>query len=223
MKRIRALSMIGVAALMLGACGNDVTGNSPDSDGPDRTAQDQAYIDNVTASMETSYGEDAAFPNDQMECFVGGMVDGVGVDKLENAGITADTFSDGAEPTDVQKLSKADRTVIADSFVECVDLESVFTESIATQMGDGGLSDEMTDCFDGIDWETMERAFAEDIVSGESDTESAGLAPLTDCVMLAMGDAINTSSGDDNTPVDDGSADVQGFDEGGYVLKDSAR
>ena len=202
MGRVKSLAVVGVAALLLGACGND-TGKSGagGSGGGDRSAKDQAYVDDMTAAFAKENVDDESFPQDQIECWMGDMTDGVGVDKLKEAGLTPESVSDDASEADLQKLSKDDRKVVAESFTDCVDLEEVFTASMEAESGDEELPKEMKECFADIDWNAMEKEFSEMILTGdEPDENNAAMAPLLGCMMAGLGD-LGADSGDTSTTI----------------------
>ncbi len=190
MGRTRFLAVIGVAALFLGACGND-TSNSGEggSGGSDLGSDEQAYVDEMTAAIQKSSGEDEAIPQDQAECWMGDMVDGIGVDKMKEAGFTPESIAaDGeGDKVDLKKLSEGDRKVVAESFTNCIDLEAVFMESLASSGED--IPKEMKECFEGIDWEVIEEKFSEMILTGdEMDENDSAMAPLLGCMLGSMGD-----------------------------------
>lgn len=188
-RRVRFLAIIGVAALLLGACGND-TSNSGEggSTKGDLDNEEQEYVDAMTASLLDSSGEEDAIPEDQAECWAAGMVDGVGVDKLKEAGITPEVMAgDSDDDVDFEDLSEADRKVVAESFTECIDLEDVFLQSLTTD-GDEP-SKETKECLAAIDWTVIEKEFVDMIISGEDmDENSAAMAPLLGCMLSEMGD-----------------------------------
>ncbi|MCB1029659.1 MAG: hypothetical protein KDB24_18040 [Microthrixaceae bacterium] len=198
MKRVNVVATIGVAALMLGACGNDVstTGEAGGGSGggQDRSAEEQAYVDEVTAAFEQS-PESEEFPVDQLECWVGDMVDGVGVDRLEEVGISAETLAEGSSDADLASLNDDERKVVADSFTGCIDLEQIFTQSMAAEGEE--VPQEMKDCFAAIDWDAIEAEFGELILSGEENADdSAAMAPLMGCMMAGLGGAMEGELGD---------------------------
>lgn len=225
MRRFKVLAVFGAAALMLGACGNDTSGEvtsgsttteasaagdtpqenddeaaKKDDDAPkknsgDRSAEAQAYVDSMTAAFEEDAGVDESFPVDQMECFVGDMVDGIGVDNLKEAGLTPESVTDDSADADIEALSEGDRKVVADSFTGCIDLEEIFIGSIEAESGGDELPKEMKECFAAIDWKVMEAEFAETIVSGDDGEDSAAMAPLMGCMMMGLGELETPATG----------------------------
>jgi hypothetical protein len=188
MKRSKVLATIGVAVLILGGCGNDTGGakGSSAKGSDDRSPADQAYVDELVASVKEDAGDDPTFPSDQVECWVGDMVDGVGAAKLKKAGLTADNMALDDDGVDIEQLSQDDRKVVSESFAECVDLEEMVTASMASAAGDEELPKEMEDCFAAIDWKAIEGDFAEMILSGDDAEDSPAMAPLMGCMMMGM-------------------------------------
>ena len=120
---------------------------------------------------------------------MGDMVDGIGVDKMKEAGFTPESIAaDGeGDKVDLKKLSEGDRKVVAESFTNCIDLEAVFMESLASSGED--IPKEMKECFEGIDWEVIEEKFSEMILTGdEMDENDSAMAPLLGCMLGSMGD-----------------------------------
>ncbi|MEZ5382197.1 MAG: hypothetical protein R2754_10455 [Microthrixaceae bacterium] len=196
MGRVGAVALVGVAALVLGACGSDT---DPQAEGDaaaetttagepgGRSAEDQAFVDEVVKSIEGD-GQDESFPAEGVECWVGEMVDGIGVDQLSDAGFTAEAAA-GSSQADLTKLSDTDRKLVGDSFVTCIDLEAVFTESMAAESGSEELPTEVTDCLADLDWDTIEAAFGESIVAGTEDDiteDNPVMTPLVGCMMLGI-------------------------------------
>lgn len=188
MGRVKFLAVIGVAALFLGACGNDTSKSGEGgSDKSDRKGEEQAYVEAMTASLMESGGDEETIPKESAECWSGDMVDGIGVDKLEEAGITPETVGGSGDEADFEKLSKDDRKVVADSFTKCIDLEQVFMNSLASSGEE--IPQEMKECFEAIDWTVIEKSFSEMILTGEDmDENDPAMAPLLGCMLSGMGD-----------------------------------
>ena len=81
MGRTRFVVVIGVVALLLGACGDETSNSGAGSSGTsDRTSEDQAYVDELTGAIQSSSGQDDSIPKDQAQCWVDVMVVPIGVD-----------------------------------------------------------------------------------------------------------------------------------------------
>ena len=190
MGRTKFLAVIGVAALFLGACGNDTSNSGEGGSGKgDLKGDEQAYVDELTAAIQKSSGEDEAIPKDQAECWMGDMVDGIGVDKMKKAGFTPEAIAGDGEADEVklEELSEGDREVVAESFTDCINLEQVFMDSLASSGEE--IPQDMKDCFEGIDWEVLEAKFSEMILTGdEMDENDSAMAPLVGCMLSGLGD-----------------------------------
>jgi hypothetical protein len=138
---------VTVTALALGvlgvACGDDGGGGSG---GESSSNEGQEYVDALVAS---NVAEGA--PAEDMECYARSLVDAVGVDVLQGAGVTPEDMRD----TDAS-LSDFGITFDAgqvDAFWgdlnQCMDVRTFFLGSLGA---DGDLSAETVDCLD----DTME-------------------------------------------------------------------
>jgi len=213
---MNVLVAVAIVALTLGACGSDVeakgdTGSSTTSDsggdssggdssggdssggdssggGGDRSADEQAYVDELSAAVAENADADAPFPQDQMDCWGGDMVDGIGVDKMKEAGFTAENVAGDSTDADLGTLSKDERKVVADSFTKCVDLEEVFLASMEASGQE--IPQAAKDCMADIDWDKVESAMGEAILANDEEASNGEeiMAPLTSCLMGSMGD-----------------------------------
>lgn len=203
MRRSGFLVVVGVAALFLGACGNDTSSSGEGgSGGGDRNGDEQAYVDEMTAAIQQSSGEDEAIPKDQAECWMGDMADGIGVDTMKEAGFTPEAIAsqDEDNEVDLKSLSEDDRKVVATSFTECIDLEQAFMKSLASSGEE--VPKAMKECFEGIDWEVLEEKFSEMILTGdEMDENDSAMAPLLGCMLGSMGDMGDMGDMDTSTTV----------------------
>lgn len=199
MKKFKTVAAFGIAILAIGACGSDVTPSGQgDAASRERTAEEQAYVDDATAMLrENSENDD--FSADQLECWVGEMVDGLGVDTLNGAGITPKTLAEGESDADLASLPEEDRKLIATSFTDCVDLEQLFTASLTKETGD--VPPEMQDCLADVDWDSMESAVAEAILSGNEEMdEDTLMGPLMECMFGGLGEGDAESVAVESSP-----------------------
>ncbi|MEZ5382203.1 MAG: hypothetical protein R2754_10485 [Microthrixaceae bacterium] len=204
MRRIKVLAVVALAALALGACGNkveakgdtggDSSGGETSGGGGERSADEQAYVDELSAAVAETADSDAPFPQDQMDCWVGDMVDGIGVDKMKEAGFTAESLADESSEADLGALSDDERKVVADSFTKCVDLEEVFLASMEASGEE--IPQSVKDCFAEIDWDNIEAVMGEAILANDEELSNGdeAMAPLMSCMLGSLGD-LDTSAG----------------------------
>ena len=114
LKRLLIAAVLGAA--VLAGCGD-----SDDSGGGDG-GSDSELVDAMAAQLT----EDESVPvsEDEAQCIAGDIVDGVGEDRLEELGVTADSVSDDSAG-DITELDFTDEevTVLVDSIDGCADLE----------------------------------------------------------------------------------------------------
>lgn len=193
--------------LLLGACGPGVDEEGASSDSTalrgettaqgERSAEAQAYVDAFSASLNEGGNGGEVFPPDETECFARGIVDGIGVDKLDAAGLTPEAVSGGSEG-DLDGLSEGDRKVVAESFTGCIDLEQFFIASVMVQSGAAEAPDDLQACFADVDWEVVDAEFAESIIDGDDELDEDGPAvrAMAPCFRLAAGGFEDGTTGD---------------------------
>ncbi|MFZ4719215.1 MAG: hypothetical protein ACOYMR_07305 [Ilumatobacteraceae bacterium] len=91
----KVTTMVATAALLLGlgACGSDSKGG--DAATGEVTAEEQPYVDAMVKSIQAD--GTAPFTGDQASCLAKGMVNIIGVDEFEKAGITPENIGDGSD------------------------------------------------------------------------------------------------------------------------------
>lgn len=199
MRRSVVLALLLTVALA--GCGNGVTNTNADEGGGtetdasessgERDGATQDYVDGMVAAMSDSDSEE--FPTEDMECWMGRMADDIGVDRLEEVGFTPENIESDTDP-DLVALDEQERTVVGESFKDCVDLEEVMLASMAAS-GDE-IPPAVEECFGSIDWDTIEVAMADAIVSGNEDADMAtgALAPLMGCMFMGLGEDMVTTT-----------------------------
>lgn len=127
-RRVRALGAVAVAGLVFGvaACGSDSNGGSG---GGDVSADEQPYVDAIVQSIKAD--ETAPFSDEQATCLAAGMVNIIGVEEFEKAGITPDSIGASSDPvlSDLS-ASKADELVTLVFDGDCFD----FGDLMAAQL-----------------------------------------------------------------------------------------
>lgn len=123
MRLHRILRMMGVAVLLV--MGSALMGCSLRGDDAADTPIGQALIAKLQASSFATSEEEA-------RCVAGGIVAGIGEDRLEELGFT---------PDDVDMIEDADFTddeisAMVDVFFECVDVRQMLAANLATGAGD---------------------------------------------------------------------------------------
>jgi hypothetical protein len=170
MRRFVVITLVG----LLAACGSSSgsSGGGSDSD---------AYVDAAMKSYDdASDSVKATFDRSEAECLVRGIVDAVGVDKLEDAGVEPKDLESGDSPfkslsNDLTQSEAEDvAAVITDG--ECFD----FTDVVVAQMSEGAdnpfgkLDKTQVRCFfDAILKEkVVKQALAQSIL-GQGDSSAA--------------------------------------------------
>ena len=134
LKRLLIAAVLG--AVVIAGCGD-----SDDSGGGDG-GSDSELVDAMAAQLT----EDESVPvsEDEAQCIAGDIVDGVGEDRLEELGVTAESVSDDSAG-DITELDFTDEevTVLVDAIDGCADLKAIFAESMSA---DGTVSADDAEC-----------------------------------------------------------------------------
>ena len=139
-------------------------------------------------NIKTSLLEDGAdlagtkVTDKQAGCVSDGMVDEVGVEKLQEYKLLNDELkiSKDAQPTDMEK---ADAEALAGVFVDCVDLEKMFEERFASGAMAEQLTDEQQECLrNAVDTDVIESALADTFQGKEADPAAGVQADLMACI-----------------------------------------
>lgn len=122
-----AFAAASLALVGLAACGDD---SSSGSGAGDLTAEEQEYVDAMMASLQAD--DTAPFTEEEGQCLAEGMVTGIGVDTLKEAGITPESIADGGDvafpnlPED-----KAEKLIAVFFGGDCFDFGSLMATAIA--------------------------------------------------------------------------------------------
>ena len=162
----RVVLAVGVIALALSACGDD------DDDGGDVSEEEQPYVDAFVESAANADEDDLQLSSTQAECFGARFVDIVGVDRLEEAGVTPGDFGDESDfDFSAIGLTEDEGGEIYDAFGECdVDIREEFITSLGA---DEELSEEDRDCVaEAFDDDLLRRILVTTFVEGEDALEA---------------------------------------------------
>lgn len=161
MRKLTPIVLSGL--LLLAACGDDDGG----AGGGDLSSEEQEFVDAAMANFDPEEAE--PLTEDEARCVVTSMVDGLGVDRLEELGITPETFGDDDGAPFPEDLSEGEATIVVDGFEDCLDLGALFADSMAA---DDTIDQETKDCLaDAFDDETVRRIFMVMLTEGESGLE----------------------------------------------------
>jgi len=165
----KLIALLAALLLALTACGGG-GGDSQDA----KTAKAN-ISDNL---MEGADGEDSPFDQDAADCFGDELVDGVGVEQLQEYGVLGDDL-EVQEDISATKMSEDDAEKAADAFTECVDFAAFFE---ATFAGDD-TDEEVVDCLrDAIDEERFHEIIKAGF-SGDAQGAQEAMEPALKCSM----------------------------------------
>jgi hypothetical protein len=126
MRRVMVLALVPLA---FAACGGDDGSRSGDS----QTTEGQQYV----AAMMATYDEEDGFTEAEALCAAEGTVDVIGVEDLEQAGVSPEELAtyegEGLAPGFTPSPDQADQLV--DVFFECVDFGKVIFNAAASEEG----------------------------------------------------------------------------------------
>jgi len=176
MRALRSLVLvIGVVLVFAAGCGDDDsegggTDTGSESEG-DLSDEERAYVDAAVDGYDAE--RDAPMTEDDARCMATSMVQGIGVDRLEEMGITPESFSeDGDLPEGA--LTEADAEAMVSEIAGCIDLQELF---LAGFTEDESLSPETVECLaDQFDEDLVTRLMVVLLSQGE-DALSEGSGP----------------------------------------------
>lgn len=165
--KTRALFLAGGLALTmsLAACGNDDEAQAAEA---------------ISASMVEESDEDFPVDQEQADCVGEGMVDRIGVEKLQEYGLLTDDLEVDGEVTDVT-MEEADADSAADVLVTCVDAQAMLAEEFA---GDDSMGEQEQACFEEvIDNDALIEVFSLMFQGREDEAGNSLIEPLMECMM----------------------------------------
>jgi hypothetical protein len=165
----KTVAVLSILMLTLTACGGG--------------ADEQEAKDN----LRTSFSEDdslAGADEEQAGCVADGMVDELGVEKLQEYNILDDDLQVNEDPGDVE-MSEEDADQAAEIVIDCVDTAEMFT----SQMEDSeeGLTDEQKDCIEAaIDDDAMKEMLSAEFQGKESNAMDDMTGEIMACLLGDM-------------------------------------
>jgi len=154
MRKLTPLLLSGL--LLFAACGGDDGGG-----GGELSSADQEFVD---AAMQQYDPEDTELTEDQARCVAESLVGAVGSERLEDLGISPESFGDDDNPFP-EGLDQDEAEDVVEGINSCIDMASLFVESMSEN---GQLSDEAVACLaDAFDQATIDEIFVTMLTEGE--------------------------------------------------------
>lgn len=117
---------------------------------------------------------------DEADCIAGDMVDGIGVDQLEEYGFLNEDGSINEE-AQIPKMSEEDSEVMVDAMFDCTDVMATMRKELGTAMG--GQTPEVQQCLEDALTEDMVRAVLVATFSGDqAGAQRELMGPLGACL-----------------------------------------
>lgn len=167
MKRTRVLVLAGGLALSLSltACGSD---------------DDAKAAEAISQSMQEASDDEFTVDGEQADCVGEGLVDKVGVDKLQDYGMLTDDLTVEESVTDVT-MEKADADAAAEVFISCIDAEKMMAEQFAA---DETITEDQQECIgEVLDDEALTSMFSLIFQGKEDEATGELMGPLMACMM----------------------------------------
>jgi hypothetical protein len=150
----------------------------------------EAYVDAMVQSMKAE--DDFPLSDDQAECFSSRFVDTIGVDRLQEHGITPEMMASDDESMEFTELelSEDEGNELYDHFGDCgIDLREMMLQSMAAEED---TTPEMQACMEGVFTDENLRTFMVAAMTGgddamENDPEAAAvMSGLMGCAFMGM-------------------------------------
>lgn len=179
--RIRRAVCVATSVLVVAAagCGDDDGGGTGTSGGGDAGLR-QDYVD---AIVETAGDGEVPFTVEDRTCMAESFVDGLGVDAMDEAGVTPDDIRDDPDSSPSElglEFSGEQAADFYDRLSGCMNVRALFLEA----MGAGGeLPDEAVACIDeNVSDDLLERFFTVGFTEGDEGFEDGLDQELEDAV-----------------------------------------
>lgn len=156
MGKLLVVLMTGV--LLLAACGGDDKGGGSGG----LSAEEQSFVDDAMEGFDAE--EAAPITEDDATCMVESFVTNLGVDRLDELEISPADFASDDESFP-SGLTADEATQVVDGFEGCIDLSSLFLDSLAQ---DQSMSEEARTCLaKAFDEAAIQRIFVTLLTDGE--------------------------------------------------------
>ncbi|MEY4361583.1 MAG: hypothetical protein RL391_889 [Actinomycetota bacterium] len=142
MSRIKqGFSGLAVGALVLAACGGGGDGGS----GGGTSSAEEPYVEALMASFEQD--ETLPLEESQVRCLAEGVVDVIGVDGFEKAGVSPADIEGGATLDSIETFTDEQASKFLDLLFEgeCFDFNKVLADAFMEQ-GGGAMTEEQANC-----------------------------------------------------------------------------
>lgn len=180
--RFRLTALLATAALVLAACSSGGGGGASVSD------EGRPYAEALAASMKNNDEDEIQLTDDQADCLAGRMVNTIGVDEFEKAGVEPDELRQDDSPLEGIDLNEKQANAIYEAFGNCgVDLRAQMMQSFA----DEDVSPEVAECLDNALTDDVLRTImiaALQDIDEESPEAMAAIGPLMGCMFMGFGD-----------------------------------
>jgi hypothetical protein len=159
-------SVAWLVALLLavaGACADEADPDGAAGGGDaELTEEEQAYVDAALEDFDPQ--EEAPMTEDDARCIATSMVEDVGVERLEEMGLSPESFSEGGELPE-GAIAEAEAQDLVDGITECIDVRALFLAGLDE---DGSLSPEAEECLtEAFDEELVTRTMVVLLTQGE--------------------------------------------------------
>lgn len=157
------------------ASGLVLTGCSGDDDEAEAKS---AISDYLVAQQEDA--QMITLEESEADCIADGMVEGIGVDQLQEYGLLADDLTVDPE-AQTPEMSEEDSEVMVDAMFDCTDVMGTMEEELASAMGQ--QSPEVQECLQDALTEDVVRSVLVATFSGQQDQAQQQLMePLGACI-----------------------------------------
>lgn len=165
--KTRALIVAGGLGLTLSltACGGD---------------DDAQAAEAISSSMMEQSDEEFPVDQGQADCVGEGLVDGIGVDQLQEYGLLTDDLEVDNSVGEVT-MEESDADSAADVIVNCINAQEMLVEQLGA---DDSLGEQEQACINEVlDDEALTRLFSMMFQDREDEATTELLTPLMDCMM----------------------------------------